>query len=433
MEEKIKDNPLYRKIEKDIHGVEIIRGIVYLLKPFSKIARSIYMSLEDFDKLKTEFKQITESPDIFNELFSDKGWIAHESFNHDLMTECISLAKDGKQDFAEERLADYYTSDKIEWLLMKFKATPAFNKRYELIRLAYEDTISKRYHSAIPILLMVIDGGVNDIDTGKGFFAESTDLTAWDSIAGHSTGLTKLRDIFNANRRKTNTNEIYFPYRNGILHGRDISYANKFVLAKCWLTLIAVNDWAEVLRKNKEREKQEQTKPKESLKEFFLRVKQCNERNQLIDSWQKRDMTLDKDIPSKGDLNDYVEGTPERAAVQFFKYWQNNNYGKIARQIYYFTKDIKYSKEAGRVSKIFKNKILREYKLISIEDCAPAVSEIMVKIKFQYQEEDIDTIIKLRMIYQNDEGESMVFGQKGGNWKFIDSCFFHQIEYPEWC
>ena len=42
----------------------------------------------------------------------------------------------------------------------------------------------------------------------------------------------------------------------------------------------------------------------------------------------------------------------------------------------------------------------------------------------------IETEIKLRMIYQNEKGENLVFGQEGGQWKFIDSFFFHKIEYP---
>src|SRR5690606_18316189 len=158
---------------------------------------------------------------------------------------------------AEEKLADYYTSENLKWLSKQLKGIPEFFKRYELIRLAYEDTISKRFHSAIPVILMVIDGGVNDIDKNKGFFTETSDLTAWDSISAHSTGLSKLRDILNKGRNRTNTEEIFLPYRNGILHGRDISYANKYVSAKCWLTLIAINDWAKALKKNNENPPQE--------------------------------------------------------------------------------------------------------------------------------------------------------------------------------
>lgn len=439
MNDKIEDNPSFQEFGKNIKGAKTIKQMASFLAPFSKKAKNISNSLEGIDDLEKQFNELSKSPDLFNQYFSELGWIAHESMNQDLLLECIELAKKDEIQLAEEKLADYYTSDNLKWLSRQLKGTPEFQKRYELIRLAYEDTINKRFHSSVPLVLMIVDGGVNDIDKNKGFFTQTTDLTAWDSIAAHSTGLSKLRDILNKGRNQTNTDEIFLPYRNGILHGRDLSYANKFVAAKCWLTLIAINDWAKALKKNKENPPKE---PKNlSLKDSISELNQTvldyrkhqekmNETNKHLNNWKKRTIVINQDIPSNGNVSDYKDFTPEKDAVQFLINWKQKNYGGIAKQISYFKKEVNIGKEAGRVRKVFDKKHLKEFEITSIEDCTPAITEVMVNIKYEFEQRNFETEIKLRMIYQNENGANLVFGQEGGQWKFIDSFFFHKIEYP---
>lgn len=439
MNDKIENNPSFQELGKNIKGAKAIKQIASFLAPFSKTAKNISNTFEGLNNLEREFSEISKSPDLFNQFFSELGWIAHESMNHDLMLECIELAKNDEIKAAEERLSNYYTSENLRWLSSQLKGTPEFFKRYELIRLACDDTIEKRFHSSIPLVLMIIDGGVNDIDKSKGFFTETTNLTAWDSIAAHSSGLSKLRDILNKGRNRTNTEEIFLPYRNGILHGRDILYANKYVSAKCWMTLIAINDWAKALKKNKKNPPKEPKEPsfKESLNELKNTIadydkhqKKMKETRAHLDAWKKRTIVIDKDIPSNSGLDEYQNNTPEKDAVKFLINWKNKNYGGIARQINYFKKEVNIGQEAGRVRKAFDKKNLKEYKIISIEDCAPAITELMINVKFEFEQKDFETEIKLRMIYQNENGENLVFGQEGGEWKFIDSFFFHKIEYP---
>lgn len=252
MSDKIEDNPSFRELADQLEGANHVKSLLSIIAPFSKKVKKALNEFDAIDKIKKELEDISKSPDLFNKYFSDLGWIAHESINHPLMLECIELADKNEIESAEDKLAEYYTSTEIKWLISTTYGIPEFRKRNDLINFAYDDTLNKRFYSSIPLLLMVIDGAVNDIDKGKGFFTETTDLTAWDSIAAHSTGLTKLRDILNTSRKTTSTEEIFLPYRNGILHGRDISYANKYICGKLWLTLFAINDWAKALKKNKE-------------------------------------------------------------------------------------------------------------------------------------------------------------------------------------
>lgn len=440
MNDKIENNPSFKKFNEEIKGVKAIRQIATILSPISKTAKSISKSLEKVIELENKFRILSKSPDEFNLLFAESGWIAHESMNHQLMLDCIELAKSNNAIKGEEKLADYYTSDNLRWLTMPLKFTDGFSKRYSLIKLAYEETIQKRFYSAVPLLLMIIDGSVNDIDKNKGFFTETTDLTAWDSIAAHSTGLTKIRDVFNETRKKTNEEEIFLPYRNGILHGRDLNYSNKYVTGKCWLTLIAINDWIVAIKNGKKNRPKEE--PKLSLKEsvedlkhtisaFNKHQKEMDEINTFIESWCPRNFKVDVDIPKVGNVLDYADFTPEKDAVRFITNWSNRNYGAIAKQIAYFYKNVNLGKESGRVRTVFENRILKSFEILSVVDCAPAISEVYLKVYIEYLQKEYDFEIKMRMIYQDENGKSMVLGQNGGEWKFIDSFFFHKIEYPD--
>lgn len=85
-------------------------------------------------------------------------------------------------------------------------------------------------------------------------------MTAWDSIAAHETGLQTIASLFSESRNKTNDEVITLPYRNGILHGRELAFDNKLVAAKVWATLFAIKDWSVAFsNKPNENEKEKET------------------------------------------------------------------------------------------------------------------------------------------------------------------------------
>lgn len=439
MSDNIEDNPSFKDFGKQLEGAKQVKNLLSLIAPFSKKAKNILSEFDAFDKIQNDFEEISKSPDSFNKHFSDLGWIAHESMNHTLSLECIELADKGEIKLAEERLATYYTSEEIKWLVSSTYGTPEFRKRNEIINFAYDDTLNKRFYSAIPLILMVIDGTVNDIDKNKGFFTESTDLTAWDSIAAHSSGLTKLRDILNTTRKSTSSEEIFLPYRNGILHGRDILYANKFVCAKSWLTLFAINDWAKAKKKYKENPPKE--KKEKSLRESLSDLKNSvvdyrnqqlkrKEMDNYMDFWKSRIVKIGNNIPISGKISEYQEFSPEHDVVKFLENWKKKNYGAIANQIDYYSNVTNIQKEAGVIRKILENKFLNNFSLISINHTSPALCDVELKIDFSYEDNVYEKTIKMRLIYKSKENENMVYGQKNGIWKFLGSYAFNEIQYP---
>lgn len=214
----ISENPSYTDLLKQIDS---LKSILNLLPVSGKeeLKKNISTIEQQINTLRFE-------PDKFNQHYSDLGWIAYESMNSDLMKEVIKLAEDNKRDDGEQLLLEYYADDdRIKYLLTRLKNRTGFSKRYELLRKAYEDYKSGRFHSCIPVFLMIIDGVVDEVTkSNKGFFASDFNPNLWNSIVGHESGLAKIAKIYAKTRKKVNTEPITLPYRNGILHGKDINY-----------------------------------------------------------------------------------------------------------------------------------------------------------------------------------------------------------------
>jgi hypothetical protein len=160
------------------------------------------------------------------------------------MEQAIEKAASSNIDEAEQDLIDYY-SDKIEVFITLMKAIKAFRSRITLARKAKEDYEAQRYYACVPVILMLLDGLISELSKNhRGFFAEQSDLEAWDSISAHSKGLGLLSKTLGVTRTKTNTEPVTIPYRHGILHGHDLNYDSKIVATKAWAALFSVRDLA---------------------------------------------------------------------------------------------------------------------------------------------------------------------------------------------
>lgn len=436
--DRIENNPSYKKFKKDLEGAEAIKNVAKVFSFFGLKNKALDEAFSTLPDMKEQLKLLSQSPDKFNDHYAQRGWIAHESMNSDLMLTSIELADKGLIDFAEQELINYYSSDKMKWLLHQLKGIEAFSNRYNFFLLAYEDTLAERYHAVVPVLLMMIDGTVNDIDKGKGFFADKTNLTAWDSIAAHNTGLTALKEVFSDGRHKTNKEEITLPYRHGILHGRDLGYATKTVTAKCWAALFAIKDWAYVVKQGKKIPPPPEaelsfTESLLQLKNSFSDYAESKKRNDLVskkvEAWKARQLYIGSGIPEKGLSTDYNDYTPEQEAIRFAEYWTKGNFGAISKQVHQFSKTrVNQKIEAGKTRKVFEGKKLLDYKIVKIADCSPAITEVTLAVTIEHDNKQHDKEITLRFIYDGPNAEILIFGDAGGQWRFIEN-FFYQIQY----
>ena len=429
--DKIADLPSYSKIRKDIQGANAIGKVVKFLSFFGIKNKSLNEAFSKIPDLKKEVEHLSTLPDRFNSHFAKLGWISHESMNSPLMEKAVELADNGDIEKAEIILSNHFTSTEISWLQHRFRVLPAFSIRFELIEKAYNDTLERRFHSCVPLLLTIIDGAVNDISKSKGFFSENTELKAWDSIASHSSGLTAIKEIFNTSRKKTNAEEIFLPYRNGILHGRDLKFDNQFVVGKCWSTLFAVNDWARALKEEKENPPipEKQLTLGESWRELKKTIVEYQEwkiksdlRWKELDNWKPRENI-------NIDPSNFNEFSPEKTAFEIAKSWKNKNYGNIAKLIHRFSdKEINIGVEAGKIRRELEYKKLISFKIKSVRDEAPAISEITMNIVYELNDEKKSKEIVLRMICKAEDGEMGMNGKENMTWEFIDN-FFYALDF----
>ena len=411
-DKKIKDNYSFKEMEFHLQGMKMLLALVDRDK------------LKELDAMEEQFKRLRQIPDMFNKHLAERGWIAYETMNFGIMTKAVQLAEEGKLEDAESILVGYYNEKNLRFMISRLTGIEEFQPRARLIYKALDDYLAERYHACVPVVLMMIDGFVNDIEQ-KGFFATNIDLTVWDTIAAHDSGLNTLTTIFGRSRKKTRIEEINIPYRNGILHGRDLGYDNRKVAAKTWGALVALGDWARAVKNGRNGDKKEFVPPTLmesflSLRDSLVQYQKVGNDKKIIDDWKPREIFINDDVPKNGDIEAYDAGSPERILNEFFIYLSRGNYGKMAQQI---TKIVpstdSIGKLAGRIRKIFEGKKLIDYRFIKIQDKAAAISEINVELTF---EKDGDRSVHertFRLIFQDEDCKPRVRNQNEGNWKIL--------------
>lgn len=413
----IVDNPSNKELLNQIRAIESL----YRLVPWAN--RLCPKLSEIFSEIKRQV-EILFLPDQFNETFASSGWIAYESLNLDAMKRAIEIAETVGVEDAEKFLADHYNEETLKWGILRFNSHPDFRKRLRLIELAKDDYLTERYHACIPLLISLTDGLVNDVSRHVGLFAENSDMTAWDSIAAHETGLQSLAKLLGKGRNKTNEEEITIPFRHGILHGRELAFDNKIVAAKCWSTLFAVRDWAGSIADGKKH-----PKPKEqvSWSELLKQLTENARTKQLLEQWQPRTLKQLGHLPSSSSPIHLPEDSPERAVADFIENWSKKRYNKMAEALLDFG-GTPLKKKAGQVKQDFGHIDLLAYEIKAVEDEAAGASHVQVYLKFSKQGESQIEELWIRAVYHNHENNPLVRGEEGGNWKIVQNGFSKVID-----
>lgn len=422
---KIIDNPTSAELLKQFEAFESLEAL-YKAFPF---ARRLFPKMEDafneFKKLKKQ-AEILKVPDQFNERFSKLGWIAYESMNMELMQKAINIHDTEGKGAAEKFLVDSYDEETLKWGILRFNGNRDFRKRIRLTELARDDYLAGRYHACTPLLLSLLDGLVNDVSKHVGFFAEKIDLTAWDCIAAHESGLQTLASILTKGRNKTNEDAISIPYRNGILHGRELAFDNKLVAAKCWAALFAARDWAGALDDGKK-----EPKPKEEMswKRLFKQISETNLMKKSIEEWKPRISEDTPYLPFEGDFSNLPENTPEHAVAVFLDHWCNKRFGPIADALLYFT-DTPKGKKVGMARQDFGRHVPVSFKVLGVDDQAAAVTHVIAELHFEVDGQEKLKEVFVCAIYQDLENNPSVRSMPGGHWRIVQNSFTDIIYAP---
>lgn len=375
-------------------------------------------SRKKLEEIDASLSEITSIVDSFNVMFSDYGWCAYDDMSYAIMKSAIETMKKDGIDSAEKVLIDYYKSDELKRRISWLKNRSAeYKVRYELIQKAFDDHFAERYYASVPLFLIIIDGAVNDFTKRQGFFADGTDVTAWDCLVGCDNGLSKLKSILYKPRNKTNIEKISLPYRNGILHGRDLNYGNEIVSCKCVSLLFAVASWIKF--KGNEEERKERFKKEQEIPSLNKIIKDFKQREQIsaeLDNWRAKQVVVGKDIEAVPTDKNCAEFKYLEPIVQIFESWQICNYGKLGillRNIFYGETD---KKRAGEARKFFSCKKFIEYEIKEVEEKASATTRVLVRAKWETNNKLFDEYLEFGCCYENNTKEVALPWRNNGSW-----------------
>lgn len=419
---KITDNESTKELLDTVKFLDEAKSICEAI-PFSeKIFPKFENVLSSFAQLKDQ-TSILLLPDKFNELFSTHGWIAYESMSAEVIKNAIHLHETSGLDVADAYLAETYDEAILNWGIMRFTSYFEFRRRMRLAELAKIDYLEGRYHACVPLLLSLLDGIVNDVSKHVGFFAGNTNLTAWDCIAGHETGLQNLAGLLNKGRNKTSEDSITIPYRNGILHGRDLAFDNKIVAAKCWAALFAIRDWASALQDGK---KEASHKKELSWQEFFSKINETNQINKALENWKARSVSDMPYLPFNGNISELPSNTPEAIVGRFINNWQAKRFGPLSEDLLNYTNPSQGIK-AGRAKQDFSKYTPTSYVILDVNDETSAISNVLVEFSFEIESKIINRNLLIRMCYVDTENNLLPRNFENGRWQIIQNSFSEVI------
>ncbi len=424
-EPQIGDIPSIQETLRRAKELVTLKRILPFISPLLKILGvdivKIKTNLEMADNLALQAQELATLLDRFNDYFGNHGWVIYETFSLVVAKKAIATADTGDIDMAEQILVDYFTPTTVQFGLNQMKAIKAFQPRSRLALLALKDYEEERYHACIPVILALLDGLVNELNNGRGFFSNATKLEAWDSISAHKRGLVVLVGIFKKGRNTTRTEKITIPYRNGILHGNDLGYDNKIVAAKTWAALFAVRDWA--IKSERKQLEEPPSKPQHPILETLNRYVKNQETKQKIEDWKPRIFTESQSNLSEN-LSDYDEHTPEKKLVEFLSLWKVKNYGHMAGCVQIKRSDSQ-NKMAKRIRDTFGKVELIGFQIIQITDTAPATTNISVTLRYSLNQSQKEKDYEFRLLYMNVDGNGTVRGEEGYHWYVVNWEYFH--------
>ena len=186
-------------------------------------------------------------PDRFNALLGSRGWATFEDMDAAVAREAVLLAEADDLEGAEGVLVRHFNAETLRKGIERLCAQlPEFRTRRTLLFAAVEDHHEGRYHASVPVALAQLDGIALDL-TGHSFFMpvnRTGHLIVRDSISGHPSGLAALAVTMSRKRGQTTAFAVGVPYRHGVMHGRDLGYANQTASIKSLAALLALGSWA---------------------------------------------------------------------------------------------------------------------------------------------------------------------------------------------
>lgn len=395
------------KLLDQAEDLEALARIAPFFRLFGKSGRKAAKALEDARGMTAQARELTSLPGRFNAVLGPRGWVAFDRMNAELLRNATELAEAGKFDEVELLLVESFGPESLRFHLTSMVAVAAYRPRAELLRLAAEDYEAGRYHASVPVVLAQIDGIVADV-AGRALFTNTKDiapkLVAWDSISAREGGLPDLVMLMASHRNKTTDGPIAVPYRHGILHGRDLGYANNVVAAKTWAALFSLREWA--IKFERGETEPPPIEPAPSLRQTLARLAEIEGQRRAIEAWRPR--------PECGPLTvaELEAGTPEEATARWLAAWRDRDFEAMSSWTQATMR--KHQPDMPkRLEELYGFRQLTNFTITKVRDTAAAMSEVTVELHFA----DGDPVqMTANTLFEDADGRPLVRGTGAGRW-----------------
>lgn len=418
-EPKIADNPTAKEMKTLLPALKVIGSAVGVLGKIG-IKREAFMALKSqVDDIEQQ-ANILDLPDRFNAAFGSKGWITVGSaLSVDVMKSALELHDAGKDDESEQALVEWFTKENIE--LFAVTRARRFHQamlRDDQLREALNLYLEERYIAAVPLILIACDGFASDV-SGISPFAEGANLTAFDSVVGHATGLPALIGLLKKGAYKSRDDEMTMPERHKIIHGRSLGYANKVVSAKAWLLMMALVDWAIDKSSEEVRRAEAERKASISLFDTLEQVRKTKADKRQIEAFEP----FEKKAPFGKPLGVV---SPEKAVFDFLSGWQSKNYGKMAKYAVNLSNK-PVNKMAGEMRNMAEFVELEQFEFRKIRYSTVARCDARVWVKVKTLRETVKGELDLLVIRYTDGGEVAMPNDDNCVWTVQQLCIYNAM------
>jgi hypothetical protein len=104
--------------------------------------------------------------------------------------------------------------------------------------------------------------------------------------------------------------------------------------------------------------------------------------------------------------------------------WSRNNYGHIARLVHLPLEGPPKDRNIGPIARdlraLLDGKSLVAFEILELQDQAAAATNARVLVRYRQDEEISEQELKLRLLYLDEEGNSVVRGKGRGNWMVLN-------------
>lgn len=387
------DLPSFREMKTMMKGAKVLTLVVGRDKR------------PDFVKIEADMDRMVTTVDRFYELLGRRHWVFSDRLKFDDVAEAVEQAPGA--DEMEARYIEIYRA-RLEgdfWWIGALNRDEAIRARRPQLERAREHYLAGHYDSCTLQLITVMDGFVNDFqpDVRQGLHArEADEMVAWDSVVGHTLGLTNALKPFRKGFKKRHDEEVFEVYRNGIMHGVVTNFDNEIVATKAWNLLDAVLDWATATEKEARAEQSTAPTLRESWESIKTTVTDMSEGKKHRDNWIGRTVTASDD--------GFADEPVVQRSIDFLEHWQRRNFGELGSYPMHVLVEGKTRGEAAKFAKdVFRGKELTDFSLDSVVYTMPSVAELTGTATVSGEIFRLD----LRWIYQDETGDFLVPTQPG--------------------